>query len=96
LAPARATTSCSLEYAYNTADQIQFEREESMKARGLPSPDAADALACTLAVPTVIPMVDELGGRAEREKRRLARLNAHDPMAVSAGRAEHDPFVHLA
>lgn len=85
-----------VEYAYNSADQIQLERKESMKARGLPSPDAADALACTFAVPTVVPMSEELGCRADREKRRLARLNAHDPMAVTAGKTEHDPYANLA
>lgn len=66
-----------------------------MKARGLPSPDVADALARTFAVPTVIPMRDELG-RAERERCRLARLNAQDPMAVTVGTAEHDPYAQLA
>ena len=86
-----------VEYSYNAADQVQLERKESMKARGLPSPDAADALACTFAVPTVIPMTEELGGRADREKRRLARLNAHDDaFAMTFGKNEHDPYANIA
>ncbi|WP_066807155.1 terminase [Sphingomonas asaccharolytica] len=39
------------EYGYNAEQQIQLERKEHMKARGLPSPDDADALACTFAEP---------------------------------------------
>ena len=35
------------EYGYNAAGAIQIERKESLKARGLASPDTADALACT-------------------------------------------------
>jgi hypothetical protein len=39
------------EYAYNELGQLQLERKEHMKARGLASPDLADALALTFAVP---------------------------------------------
>jgi hypothetical protein len=53
-------------------DQIQLERKESMKARGLASPDTADALAVTFAVTVPIPEAQhELGaewGKHEREK----------------------------
>ncbi len=48
---AMATDLTSVEYQYTTADQIQLESKASMKARGLASPDAADALALTLAYP---------------------------------------------
>ena len=84
-----------VEHAYNSADQIQLERKESMKARGLASPDVADALAITFAVPTMIPMSEDLGGRADREKCRLARLN-YDPMSNTLGKHEHDPYAQIA
>lgn len=37
------------EYAYNADQAIQLEKKEHMKARGLASPDEADALALTFA-----------------------------------------------
>lgn len=39
------------EYGYNAAQQIQLEKKEHMKGRGLASPDDADALALTFAEP---------------------------------------------
>lgn len=39
----------SVEYSFNSADQIVLERKEDMKRRGLASPDDADALAVTFA-----------------------------------------------
>jgi len=39
------------EYGYNTRNQIQLERKDDMKRRGLSSPDLADALALTFAYP---------------------------------------------
>ena len=41
----------SVEYGYNTRNQIQLEKKEDMKKRGLSSPDLADALALTFAFP---------------------------------------------
>jgi hypothetical protein len=35
----------------NSSGSIQLESKKEMKSRGLPSPDAADALACTFAYP---------------------------------------------
>jgi len=40
-----------VEYGYNAEQQIQLEKKEHMKARGLPSPDDGDALALTFAEP---------------------------------------------
>lgn len=40
-----------VEYGYNADQAIQLEKKEHMKARGLASPDDADALACTFAEP---------------------------------------------
>lgn len=39
----------SMKYRYNSAGQIEVESKDSMKARGLPSPDRADALSYALA-----------------------------------------------
>lgn len=40
-----------VEYAYNQRDEILLESKESMKKRGLASPDGGDALALTFAYP---------------------------------------------
>ena len=40
-------------YGFNGKDEIQLERKEDMKKRGVPSPDWADALALTFAWPVV-------------------------------------------
>jgi hypothetical protein len=39
------------EYSFTSSQQLQLEKKESMKRRGLPSPDCADALALTFAAP---------------------------------------------
>jgi hypothetical protein len=39
------------EYSYTSSQQLLLEKKESMKRRGLPSPDCADALALTFAAP---------------------------------------------
>lgn len=46
-----ATDLTSVEYQFNVRDQIQLERKEDMKKRGLASPDDGDALALTFAEP---------------------------------------------
>jgi hypothetical protein len=43
----------SVEYGYNIRNQIQLEKKEDMKKRGLHSPDIADALALTYAMPVL-------------------------------------------
>lgn len=90
-----------VEYGFDTAVQILLEKKSSMKASGLSSPDAADAaaaLACTFAVPTMLAKPDDISGRRDAEKRRLARLNyVDDPyLRAKTGRPKHDPFAHLA
>ena len=40
-----------VEYGYNARNEIQLERKEDMKKRGLASPDIGDALALTFAYP---------------------------------------------
>lgn len=44
----------AVEYGYNVRDQLQLEKKEDMKARGLASPDRADALALTFAHPVTL------------------------------------------
>lgn len=44
-------------YGFNQRDEIQLERKEDLKRRGVPSPDRADALALTFAWP-VMPNID--------------------------------------
>ena len=68
-----------VEYSFNVHDQILLEKKESMKARGLASPDSADALALTFAVPTPpagfeddIPMA----------RRHGSVIEDYDPMAL--------------
>jgi hypothetical protein len=39
------------QYGFNARNEIQLERKEDMKKRGLESPDLADALALTFAMP---------------------------------------------
>jgi hypothetical protein len=41
------------EYTYNLRQEIQLERKEDMKKRGLASPDLGDALALTFAYPVI-------------------------------------------
>lgn len=40
-------------YSYDRANKIQLESKDQIKARGLPSPDYADALALTFAMPVM-------------------------------------------
>jgi hypothetical protein len=48
-----------VEYSFNVRDEIQLEKKEHMKARGLSSPDDGDGLALTFAVP-VLPTQEEI------------------------------------
>lgn len=54
-----ATDLTAVEYGFNANDQIALERKESMKARGLASPDDGDALAITFAVPVPMPAAND-------------------------------------
>src|SRR5690606_15830860 len=50
------TDLTNIEYGFNAKLQIQLEKKDDMKKRGLASPDAADSLALTFAA-TVTHMV---------------------------------------
>ncbi len=41
------------EYGFNADQAVQLEKKDHLKARGLPSPDDGDALACTFAEPVM-------------------------------------------
>jgi hypothetical protein len=77
---ALATDLTSVEYGYTPDDRILLERKESMKDRGLASPDDADALCLTFAFPgmeVTAPAHDAIG-RAR---------------AFTGHRVRHDPFT---
>ncbi len=49
----------AVEYGFNTRDEIQLERKEDMKKRGLASPDHGDGLALTFAAPVMMQPVQD-------------------------------------
>jgi hypothetical protein len=53
--PELETDLCGLEYGFTAKNQIQLERKEDMKKRGLASPDLGDMLAMSFAV-TPLPL----------------------------------------
>ena len=55
-----------LEYGYNLRNQIQLEKKEDMKKRGLSSPDWADALALTYAFPVAPTRLGFKGEQAQQ------------------------------
>ena len=48
-----------VEYSFNVRDEIQLEKKEHMKERGLSSPDDGDGLALTFAVPVLPSFYEE-------------------------------------
>lgn len=67
------------EYGFTSTEQVQLEKKSDMKARGLSSPDVADALAITFAVTPPLPGEASLPSGAYSERDRLAVLN-YNPM----------------
>jgi hypothetical protein len=63
--PELETDLCGPQYGYNSKQQIQLERKEDMKKRGLASPDLGDALAMTYAVQVNSPPRNRLLDRAK-------------------------------
>lgn len=79
-----ATDLTGVEYGYNAADAILLEKKESMKARGLASPDSADALAITFAVPVPVGSLDDIGHA-------VMHVQEYDPYeSMNRG---HEPLV---
>ena len=63
--PELDTDLTSIEYGYSTKGQIQLEKKEDLKKRGLSSPDSGDCLAMTFGV-KVAPKKPEAQSRPQR------------------------------
>lgn len=73
-----ATDLCSVEYGYaNNGDAILLESKDSMRNRGLASPDDGDALAVTFAQPLPVPPPAEAPQRTHNHQQR-----DYDPFAA--------------
>ena len=57
-----------LEYGYNLRNDIQLEKKEDAKKRGLTSPDLADALALTYCLPVAPNRMGYDGGQYTNTK----------------------------
>lgn len=68
------------EYSYTTEDKLQLERKEMMFARGLSSPDDADALMLTFAHPAM-EIVDAPGDAQGSARFSVGQRARHDPFA---------------
>lgn len=66
------------EYGFTASNQIQLEKKEDMKKRGLQSPDCGDALALTFAVSPC----DLDASRTKGWRARLNRMNAASSQAA--------------
>lgn len=74
------------QYGFNAKDEIQLEKKEHMKARGLASPDNGDGIACTYAYP-IAPRAwsnPELPGSGSQGPRHLISVDD-----------DYDPFAEL-
>lgn len=77
----------NLQYGFNLRNEIQLEKKEDMKKRGLESPDMADALAITFAQ-VVIP--NEFAGGEHRQKPLVE--SEYDP--YKSMNHDYQPFSH--
>lgn len=70
------------EYGFSSTEQVQLEKKSDMKARGLSSPDVADALAITFAVSPPLPGEEDLpqGNYGERERLAVLDFNPYAEM----------------
>jgi hypothetical protein len=66
-------------YSLNKKEEIQLESKKEMRGRGVPSPNVADALACTFAFPSFEFQTTSVAGVVEREKPVVA--DDYDPFA---------------
>jgi hypothetical protein len=69
---------CSPEYGFSSKNQVQLERKEDMKSRGLASPDLGDALAMTFGL--------RVGVRARVGPQNSVHLQINDLTTGSTGR----------
>jgi hypothetical protein len=68
---------CAPNRAYTPAAKMVLESKESMKERGVPSPDIGDALALTFAFPVAVK-----GGERHKPERPRVEIEAYDPFAI--------------
>jgi hypothetical protein len=81
----------NLQYAFNVRNEIQLEKKEDMKKRGLSSPDIADALALTFAQP----VMPHLGAGREGPQKPMVESD-YDPIAMfekEIGHNKEEPRV---
>jgi hypothetical protein len=64
-------------FALNKAEAIQLESKKEMRSRGIPSPNVADALACTFAYPSY----EYIPTAADREMQKPKIAPDYDPFA---------------
>lgn len=76
--PELAADLTGVEYGFNVRNEIQLERKEDMKKRGLASPDNGDALALTFAYP-VMPNAHAGGAHAPASN----VMSDYDPLAAA-------------
>jgi hypothetical protein len=85
-----ATDLTGVEYSFNPHDQIQLERKESMRSRGLASPDDADALALTFAHPVPIAGLDDIEGPATAKTEDWRNYDPHAELLAPS----YDPLSY--
>jgi len=71
--PEMAADLTGREYGYDAKNALQLEKKDDMKKRGLASPDIADALALTFAVPVAARL-------AGADDRRGSHITEYDPL----------------
>lgn len=69
---------CAPNYGLNTREEIQLEKKLDMRRRKIPSPNCADALACTFAMPSVT--IDVRDPRS-LEPQRPHMMDDYDPFS---------------
>jgi hypothetical protein len=83
----------NLQYAFNVRNEIQLEKKEDMKKRGLSSPDIADALALTFAQ-----FVGPVAGYARSGFGKNNAVSDYDPIAAFEKEIGHsrsdNPYVN--
>jgi len=82
----------AIEYSFDNKSKLFIEKKKDMKARGLPSPDVADALALTFAMPMRVAdkvVLSEIDRRIERLERRTHRDNTVEGLMVEKALSDH-------
>jgi hypothetical protein len=77
-------------YGFNLRDEIQLEKKEDMKDRGLSSPDRADALVLTFAYPVAPRALQDLPGSKPLVE---SEYNPFSPERMGYAQ-DYNPFAH--